>query len=41
MSSENANSRVGRSDRRANAWRTSEVRNTSAKVPMCGSPDGP
>ena len=41
MSSEKAYSLEGQPDSRSNTWRTSEVRNTSAKVPIWGSPDGP
>ena len=41
MSSEKANSRVGRSDMRRKAWRTMVVRTTSPKVPICGRPEGP
>jgi hypothetical protein len=41
MSSENANSRVGRSDIVRKALRTIVVRTTSPKVPICGRPEGP
>jgi hypothetical protein len=43
MSSEKAISRVGTSPPviNSNARRTIEVRATSPKVPMCGSPEGP
>ncbi len=43
MSSENATSRVGTASptSKRKACRTIAVRATSAKVPMCGSPEGP